>query len=346
MASRATSAAVKTQAMAMLDRVEQRQPGVLDRLRVDALAEVQTWPDVQVRLVDETSSTAGGCSVAGSYNDETQPPTLCVAVSASPGRRQFTALHELGHHLQNTDTDLGTRILMAADDRFEDDACDLFAARVLLPDAVVSGCFGDQTPTAGDIVALYRKSSASRAACVVRAAEHLASFGAVVLYDADGAVSFATAKGIYPPARGSDQSQTALVAAALRDPWRADGAAFTADSTTIRYRSGHSSDPLYGQAAWCDGYLIAVLVTDHAPWQTFSPPRPGVPAQRQPTEAECEVCGNLFEVTGLCATCNEPRCPSGHCTCTLKRERRCEHCMLTYGLAMFPAGGTVCRDCL
>jgi hypothetical protein len=286
--------------------------------------------------------------VAGSYGDDKDPPVLYVALSASVRRRQFTGLHEWGHHLQNTDPDLGTAVLLADEDRFEDDACDLFAARVLLPDALVAGCFGDRTPTPGDIVALYQESSASRAACVVRAVEHLDSFGAVVLYDADGVVSFASAKGsVYPPARGTDQSQTALVEAALRASSRADGAPITAD-TTIRYRTGHDSAPLYGQAAWCDGYLIAVLVEHHAPWQRFSPPRPTAQATpwRQPRWADCEVCGNSFETTDICGACGEPRCPSGHCACTLRRERRCQRCSLTYSLSMFPGNGMICQECL
>ncbi|MEN3539354.1 ImmA/IrrE family metallo-endopeptidase [Microbispora sp. ZYX-F-249] len=345
MTSRA-SEAVQMQVTAMLDLLERDRPGMLDRLRTDALAELQTWPEVRVHLVTEALPTAEGCSVAGSYGDEEQPPALCVVRSASTRRRQFTVLHELGHHLQRTDLDLGTAVVLADGDRFEDDACDLFAARVLLPDSLVASCFDDRTPIPGDIVALYRKSSASRAACMVRAAEHLSSFGAVVLYDAAGVVSFAAARGsVYPPARGSDQSQTALVAAALRDPSRADGMPFTVDDTRIRYRSGHASGPLYGQATWCDGYLVAVLVEHHAPWRTFSPPRDIIPS-RQPQWAECQVCVNSYEVTDICGTCGEPRCPSGHCECSLRRERHCERCKLTYGPAMFPGNGAICRDCL
>jgi hypothetical protein len=340
-----TSAAVQVQVAAMLGLLERHWPGAGDRLRVDALAEFRTRSDVQVAIVPETLA-GGGCSVAGSYGDETEPPTLYVARSASVRRRQFTALHEFGHHLQNTDPDLGEAVVLADDDRFEDDACDLFAAQVLLPDALIAGVFGDRTPTSGDVVALYEKSSASRAACVVRAAEHLRSFGAVVLCDQAGVVSFASGRGsVYPPARGSDQSPTALIAAALREPGRADGLPFTVNQTRIRYRSGHESDPLYGQAAWCDGFLVAVFVEDHAPWQTFSPTRP-VMSQRQPRWADCEICGNSFEVGEVCGACREPRCPSGHCMCTRRRERRCSRCTLIYALAMFPGNGTICRDCL
>ncbi|MET7423618.1 ImmA/IrrE family metallo-endopeptidase [Dactylosporangium sp. NPDC005555] len=300
---------------------------------------------MQVKLTAEVQ-TSGLCSVAGGYKPATMPPSLWVANASSPGRRQFTVLHELGHHLQNTDPGLGTGLLNADEDGFEDAACDLFAARVLLPDDLVAACFGDRTPTPGDIVALYRRSTASRAACVVRAVEHLRSFGAVVLYDTDGIVSFAAGRGsVYPPARGSDQSQTPLVAAALQHLDRPDGVPITVSDTVIAYRTGHTSGRLYGQAAWCDGFLVAVLVEDHAPWQSFSPTRPPI-TMSQPRWAGCELCQDSFEVTGACATCREPRCPSGHCACTMRRQRRCERCTMTYDKAMFVGTGTVCRECI
>lgn len=341
-----TSATVQAQVAAMLDLVERIHPGSLDRLRVDALAELATWPEIQLNSVAEVEPSDDGCSVAGSYDDDLVPPEVRIALALSLGRRQFTGLHEYGHHLQQTDIDLGKAVVGASGDRFEDDACDSFAARVLLPDDVVDGYFGPRTPTPGDIVALYKASSASRAACIVRAAERLTGFGAVVLYDRAGVVSFAAAIGsVFPPARGSDQSGTALVAAALRDPYRADGAAFTVDRTTIRYRRGRDSDPLYGQAAWCDGYLIAVLVDSYAPWQQFSLPRQNIPVSR-PKTAECEVCTAEFEVSDTCRTCAEPSCPSGHCACTHKRERRCARCTFPWGPHRFPCGGTICEDCL
>jgi hypothetical protein len=36
-------------------------------------------------------------------------------------------------------------------------------------------------------------------------------------------------------------------------------------------------------------------------------------------------------VTDTCGTCGEPRCPSGHCSCTQARERRCDRCFLIPG---------------
>jgi hypothetical protein len=339
---------VRAQAALMLNVMERNKPGALERLHVDALRELGSWSEIQVIATPEVQ-TDRRCSVAGGYEHRTRPPTVSVATSASRRRQQFTALHEVGHHLQNNDLDLGQGVIDADDERFEDAACDLFAARVLLPDDLVSACFGGRAPTASDVVALYQRSTASRAACCVRAVEHLDSFGTVVLYTPDGTVSFAAARGIFPPARNSDQSGTPLVAAALRHADRADGVAITADETVIAYRTGHASDRLYGQAAWCDGYVIAILVEHHAPWQPFSPPRTGTPTTRTTTSparwATCEVCTDDFEVTEVCPTCGEPRCPSAHCRCTTAREKTCERCNLTYSRSMFPGGGTRCADC-
>lgn len=326
----------------MLRVLSRERPEVIERLYADALTELASWPEIQVRLVDEQAG-ASGCSVAGSYDDMIHPPALCVARSVSQRRRQFTVLHELGHHLQTNDIELATTSL-GFDDDTTDAACDGFAARVLLPDDLVASCFAADAPSAGDVVRLYQASNASRAACVVRAAEHLHSSGVVVLYDAAGIVSFAAGHGVYPPARGSDQARTALVAAALQDPGRADGVAVTADVTTIRYRT-HESAPLYGQAAWCDGYLLAVLVEHDAPWARFSPTR-GPAASRAARSADCGVCDETFPVTEACSACGEPRCPAGHCQCMHNRERRCDRCFLSWATGRFPRGGTTCIDCL
>lgn len=53
-------------------------------------------------------------------------------------RRNFTLLHELGHYLQQTDDELAMRICMISstnyEKRFEEDACNRFASKALLPD--------------------------------------------------------------------------------------------------------------------------------------------------------------------------------------------------------------------
>src|ERR1019366_923254 len=56
------------------------------------------------------SQTDERCSVAGGYVHTTVPPTLSVTNSLSPGRRSFTVLHELGHHLQKNDVVLARAV--------------------------------------------------------------------------------------------------------------------------------------------------------------------------------------------------------------------------------------------
>lgn len=337
---------VAEQAEAMVRLLGHTRPGVLDSLRLDALTELSSSPDLVVRITPEDPSPAAGtgrCSVAGHYGSYTEPPTLNVARSMSVRRRQFTVLHELGHHLQQTDEDLGQAALDQPDsEEFEDAACDVFASRILLPDELVAAHIPFRGPTADGIAGLFAASSASRAACCVRAAQQLRSAGCVVLLDESGTVSFASGSGIYPPARGSDQSATPLIDAALRS----QGRDVERDRTRVAYRNGGTSDSLYGQAAWCDGFIVAVLAVDHVPWRKFAPPRPDT--ARSTTLSrwhDCEICLTNFRVTDTCPTCHTPLCPDGHCTCSAAREQLCTSCFQMRHRTQFIAGSTLCKEC-
>ncbi|WP_051944369.1 ImmA/IrrE family metallo-endopeptidase [Streptacidiphilus rugosus] len=342
---RVFSKAAPEQAVAMLTVLEQRHPGRLAALRTDVLTEIGDWPEVQVRLVPETG---GGdrCSVAGSYDDNTVPPTLRVGESRSLRRRGFTALHELGHHLQQTDPSLGEKLFAWADSEgLEEEACDAFAARILLPESQLSESLKNVGPTASDVVGLFRTSQASREACCVRASGFFVGCGAVVLLDAQGTVVFAARHGMIPPACGSDQSATPLIRAALKSH-----AGAQADRTHFVFRDGHRSDDLYGQAKWLDeDYLVAVFGPDQVAWRQFTAPRPSSGTSRFLSGWNCETCGDGFAVTETCAQCQQPRCPEGHCGCTAARaasDPTCTKCFLKKGKAQFSAGSTVCKECL
>jgi hypothetical protein len=338
---------VINQADAMLALLTRTRPTALAALGRDAVSELSGWTDVAVSLTEEdpVSLTDGvsRCSVAGHYGWDTQPPTLHVGCSRSLRRRQFTALHELGHHLQQTDPDLGEVVLGQPDsESFEDASCDVFASRVLLPANLVTRHISRRGPTANNVADLFAASSASRAACCVRAAEHLAGPGCVVLLDMCGVVSFAAAAGVYPPARGSDQSSTPLITAALSS----GGRTVERDQTYIVYRNHTASDALYGQAAWCDGYIVAVLALDTVPWRQFAPPRPGTSRTVGLRWYDCPVCFTTFETGQVCKTCHEPRCPDGHCGCTLASEHPCTKCFELRHRSQFAAGSTICKACL
>jgi hypothetical protein len=334
-------AEIRRQAEAIAACVEGTRPGALARLGHDALAELASWPEIQVRLVPDEDA-GEGCSVAGSYNGRARPPVLYIASSASPGRRQFTALHEAGHHVQQNTFELGAAFVMSADPAaMEEGACNLFAATTLLPGEVVDRYIGERGPSAADVVGLFAGSRASRAACCARAAERLHSPGAVLLLGYDGKVSFAQpAGGFIPPARGSDQSGTPLVSAALRRGGRAR------TDTYIAYRNGGRSETVYGDCADADGWLVAVLAADRVPWQRFSVQRPGTGFGGTPRWWTCETCGDVFPAAVRCSSCGQPKCPeAGHCGCAVARERQCASCFMMRHPDQFEAGGTVCREC-
>src|SRR6185312_14053393 len=123
---------VTTQAQRMIAVLGRDHPHALALLATDALMALQAWDELTVQLVPD-SQTDARCSVAGGYIADTDPPTLSVTRSLSPGRRTFTALHELGHHLQQTDPHLAASVREHTDPMaFEDAACDAFAARILI----------------------------------------------------------------------------------------------------------------------------------------------------------------------------------------------------------------------
>lgn len=210
---------------------------------------------------------AGTCSVLGRY--QPTPPTIFVAQSENPRRTGFTTLHELGHHLQRTNIDLGRNILRQDNTKeFEEVACDLFASFALIPDDRVARHVLDRGPDARSAETLYRATKASRQAVAIRLSRFIRGDGVIVVFDEAGIVQSAAAKNMYPPAKASDQSSTALVASALRNREYGTGAH---GPTTILY-STHESRPLYGDAVWCDDYLLAVLMPSGVPWEKFSPP--------------------------------------------------------------------------
>ncbi|MFE4828114.1 ImmA/IrrE family metallo-endopeptidase [Streptomyces sp. NPDC056672] len=287
----------------------------------------------------------GRCSVAGSYRDDTDPPMLVVGNSRSYRRRGFTALHELGHHLQQTDPRLGQALFSWQNSEvFEDAACDAFAARVLLPDDEIPERVRLRGPSATDVTELFHRSEASREACCVRAAEYLAG-GAVVLLDRAGTTLFSSSRSLIPPARGSNQSGTPLIERALRT-----GATAQHDKTYVEYRSGRAGEILYGQAAWCDEeYIVAVLVPDNAPWLRYSTSRPDTHGSWYGRSWVCETCGEVFEAnTSPCEQCGEAMCPDGHCACEsarMSRDRTCNHCFLVLAPSRFDGANRTCRDC-
>jgi hypothetical protein len=328
------------QAERMLAALEIKEPGLAGRLCLDPLAVLQARDDLRVEFVGETGMD-GGCSIAGHYREEPVPPTLVVARSLSYRRRQYTGLHEFGHHVQRQDIRLLASLARSPEGRrIEESASDHFAARILIPESMVSEHVGDRGPSAQSVIDLFHRSQASRAACCVRAAERMTSPGAVFLLDEDGKVNFTIGHGMPPPARGSDQSATPLVKVAL-ESGRGQR------TTHLLYSTGGRSDDLYGDIAPIDGMFVAVVVTDRAPWKPFAPARPGTGRAGTSKLWTCEYCGEVLETFGAesCRVCRQPRCPDDHCSCTGRKEKYCPGCNLWLHRAQFRPNSDKCMSC-
>lgn len=334
--------AVATQVLAALDQV---WPGGRQLLAQDPEAAVELWGQVRVRRVpaDETSK---GCSVAGAYVWDEVPPVLAVARSTSTGRQRFTLLHELGHHLQQTDVGLA-QVLADAGVRsrtLEEAACDAFAAAVLLPEEKVQRIIPREGPTVSSIADLRRDSGASRAAVCVRAAQRLTSPGQVLLLEYDGTVQFASAHGVPPVARGSSQADAPVIQDAL-----GSAGGIRKGQTRLLYRDGIRGQELFAQAGELDGYLVVVTMVDRPPWEDrfVLPSRETGPSARTwlCEQPGCNAEFQSFEPT--CSKCRAPECPEcGLCACVSRvKTRVCKNCFTEYSLVCFNGDATVCNEC-
>jgi len=326
----------------VMDSLEVVWPGAASELVVDPCGALAAWDQVELRYVPAVE-TDSRCSVAGAYVWD-DPPVLAVARSTSAGRRGFTALHELGHHLQQTDVDLAQHLAEAGNRGrlLEDAVCDAFAAAVLLPDALVDEHVPPAGPSVYDIGALNAASSASRAAVCVRAAQRLRSPGHVLLLDYDGSVQFAAAQGLPPVAKGSNQSSVPVIQDAL-------GFRTAKGRTRLLYRDSIRGEELFVQAGGLDGYVVAVLTTDRPPWEdTFVLPSRETAPVAATWVCTNAGCGEEFESFGTsCPRCRVPKCPEcSTCECPpVVAQRQCTTCFQVQSTRAFESDSTVCESC-
>jgi len=297
------------------------------------------------------------CSVAGTYYPATgdQLPTIAVVRSMSRARDAFTILHELGHHIQRTDDDLIDALGDLDPDLsvvVEDAVCDQLAGSILIPDETVAAVVGTRGPTAPEVVELHTRTSASRAAVCVRAAQQLQRPGHVVLLDEADHVQFSSSRSLFPLRRRSDQSKVSVVRRARASLRGGGNGRVTDNDTRFTYLDGaFEGESLYAQAAAFDnGYVVVVAVLEKPPWaDAFVMPK----AQTGPSTrwhlCERPGCGHEFWAwNGSHELCGVPKCPEcGYCGCVPGRvaERDCPGCFLRHPEAMFENGSELCRDC-
>lgn len=277
-----------------------------------------------------STTIAAGCELLGTYSAD--PPRIRVSRRLGTGRANFTAAHEIGHHLQANDADwaLGVLAKMRRDRPFiardvEERVSNEVAVRLLMPDALVaSEWVGALTPDF--VLALTRHGRVSREAASMRAVAYAASTSAVVV--------IAQPNGLVTSARGSDASKLAP------PPRRTIQPDFAALSESEPGRRGAVEGFLYSTGVsradlrydWCwdhDGtHLIVVADLNYR----FGDPQWGG------DEVECTSvnCGSSYSraSASICFTCKQPVCPHcAACACDKPEGKMCMNCFTVMSIA-------------
>ena len=278
-------------------------------LRDNPLGAVMGSVGIEVEIEDGLIET--DCGGGGYYRPK--PPTIHLH-PATYRRDNFTVLHELGHHLQQTHDQWGfTLIDMAERERrdIEEKVCDQFAAQVLMPVSDTDRHATSLHPA--DVMAgLFARWEASRSAVLQRVREMMPQ-GArwlLAVSDLDGVViTSATTYDDPQPPKGLVQEGFRRVAVEA-----VDAAVRREFHEGIEYKTGSVLDGMRVEAA-----------LDHEERYVFLALRPttanGAGTWTYPSR-ECSnpACEKAFQATsssGRCETCQDFKCPHCHrCGCT------------------------------
>lgn len=305
-------------------------------LRDNPLGAVMGSVGIEVEIEDGLIET--GCGGGGYYRPK--PPTIHLH-PATYRRDNFTVLHELGHHLQQTHDQWGfTLIDMAERERrdIEEKVCDQFAAQVLMPVSDTDRHATSLHPA--DVMAgLFARWEASRSAVLQRVREMMPQ-GArwlLAVSDLDGVViTSATTYDDPQPPKGLVQEGFRRVAVEA-----VDAAVRREFHEGIEYKTGSVLDGMRVEAA-----------LDHEERYVFLALRPttanGAGTWTYPSR-ECSnpACEKAFQATsssGRCETCQDFKCPHCHrCGCTAPAPpEKCGTCFLPYTPAEMASGNHEC----
>jgi hypothetical protein len=315
--------------------------GHADALRWTPAEAIRTHFGLAVETLPIAATSA--CSVEGRYDEGLG--RIVIAPGVHHRRETFTLLHELGHHLAYQVNAVADFLEAAATEDAEEDFADALAAAILLPEELVARHITPAGPDATDVAALFNDPDcrASREACVVAAAQRLQGSGYVVVADLDGTVRFAArSRTPYRISRNTAQAPDSTLARAGR------GSRARAEAETLRYRTGHATDPHAADAARHGDYVFGVFTTGRPAWAgaLWIPPDSGPPVE----QAACPhpACGHEWNAFGHpCSVCGEHRCPAcDRCECSspsAPRSALCSGCFL-YVPPRQLAGG-LCSEC-
>jgi hypothetical protein len=329
---------------------QNQMPGLLARVSASGVVTAFEEQDgLELHFV-EAGSLDSSCSVAGSSNKKTGYIQVVEALSSH--RESFTAIHELGHILGYHDGPFSDALFALGSNlraSVEEDACEAFAARVLLSDEAASDqILSERGLTARGFAALCEARLASREASAVHLAHRLASPGYVLLGDENGLRFAARSGDVFPLRRGSDQSDSDL-----RPLF--SGAPSVRQRGRLAFPGGSFTDELYLDAVVSGRYWYAIAQTDSPDWPVLH-----VQASTSVWEAKkdfdssklpghCSECGTDFRGSRMCRVCEEPfhdeAC--GRCSCVsgaVRGERYCPKCYGPRPSHCFPSGREYCEE--
>ncbi|MFD3038522.1 ImmA/IrrE family metallo-endopeptidase [Mycolicibacterium senegalense] len=305
-------------------------------LRDNPLRTLLGSPGIEVEIEDGLVDT--GCGGGGYYRPT--PPTIHLH-PATYRRDNFTLLHELGHHLQQTHDQWGFSLIDMVDGerrKIEERVSDQFAAQVLMP--VGESDRRDASLHPADLMAgLYARTEASRPATMLRVLEMLPAGSRWILAvaDLDGVVttSATTYDDPQPPKDFAQEGFRRIAAEAMEAAVRREF------HEGIEYKTGSVLDGMRVEAA-----------IDHEERYVFLALRPttvnGAGTWTFPSQ-ECSnpVCEKTFQAkssSGRCENCQDFKCPHcQRCGCTAPAApTKCGTCFLPYTPAEMASGKHEC----
>jgi hypothetical protein len=267
-----------------------------------------------------------GCGGGGYYRPS--PPTIHLH-PATYRRDNFTLLHELGHHLQQTHDQWGFALIDMTDRErrdIEEKVCDQFAAQVLMP--VGDADFRDVSFHPADVMAgLFARWEASRSAVLQRVRGMLptSSRWLLAVADLDGVVitSARTYEDPQPPKGFAQEGFRRVAAEAMQSAVRREF------HEGIEYKTGAVLDGMRVEAALDheERYVFIALrptTVNGSGTLTFPPQECSNPV--------CEATFQSNQSSGRCDTCQDFKCPDCHrCGCaTAARPAACTVCGLIH----------------
>ena len=318
----------------------------LDDLRdEDPVAAVEAhFEPVKVQRLPEFSINTDDCSVDGYYEQFVDPahPQIIYSDEGGLARARFTIVHELGHHILNTEG-IGDHLLDDLDriagptgnpSQAEESACHRFAGEVLVPSHLLESVIGSDQLCPKHLLELHEQTNASWEALAVRTADHSSIRTVVALVRHRGEVAFAAANWLTSWRRGCQVKPRGPLDRALQSN-------STARSEVFRYGLGGA------ESMFCD----TLQVHDHLAVAVMSSRRssPGLsfletvePAWKEKEEL-CPWCNEERDV-GWCDNCSGRKCRScGRCGCQTPLSNPA--CPLCHQVGPFRDGAQICRDC-